>query len=93
MQFLRQKNINLQKDQPRVLQIKYDIQRNLYKTLQSAIITLCTEHQELAPVLQPVFKDRGIPFPEREPSIIDIASSVKSGASSQKSSASRGRRQ
>jgi len=73
------------------VQINYDIEKNLTKTLQSAIFVLCTEYPELKDVLEPMLRDRNLPLPDKAPSAIDIASS-KNSVSSRGSTVSRGGR-
>jgi len=73
------------------VQINYDIEKNLTKTLQSAIFVLCSEYPELKDVLEPMLRDRNLPLPDKAPSAIDIASS-KHSISSRGSANSRGGR-
>lgn len=72
------------------VQINYDIEKHLTKTLQSGIFILVTEYPELKELLEPMLVERNLPLPDRPPSAIDIASS-KHSISSRGSAASRGR--
>jgi len=78
---LRTLNINIEENQPRNIQIKLDIERNLAKTLQTALYTLCNDFPELASVTEPLLRERGLNYPEKPASSIDLGTSVKSGSS------------
>jgi len=87
---LRDMNKTIQEDSVENIQINYDIEKNLTKTLQSGIFILVSEYPELKEILEPMLRDRNLPMPEKAPSAIDVASSRQS-VSSKGSAASRGR--
>jgi chromosome segregation ATPase len=88
---LRSLNVHIDDNQPRAIQIKLDIEKNLTKTLQTALYTLCNDFPELASVTEPLLKEKGLSYPEKPASSIDLGTSVKSGSSRGSSIGSRGR--